>query len=152
GDGTPFAIAVGYGEGHSTATTTITNTTITGQNAVAVTSSATTKDSPKARTSANPLSTVNPNTVAIAVAIANPSETSHVTVSGDSSVTSNAGSINAAATGTVTNSASASPKVMQDGTAAFGVAVDFDKADIKTQIDGTLDAAGHASNTFNADP
>src|SRR5262249_19095221 len=44
------------------------------------------------------------------------------------------------------------PTVLQDGTVALGVGVAVDNADIKTQIDGTLDGVGGTSNTFNADP
>src|SRR5262249_52224555 len=152
GSGTPFAISIGYGEGHSTATTTLNSTTITGEDAVDVTSSAATEATSKSRTSGNLIGRTHPNAVALAVAVANTSETSHVTVSQGSSVTSKNSTVNTDATGEVTNFSWAEPTVLKDGTVALGVGVDFDKADIKTQIDGTLDGARGTSNTFNADP
>ena len=150
----PFSISLGYGEAHSTATTTLSGTTIESDGAANITSSATTEDVAKSRTTANLLGfqgAPNPNTVALALAVANTSETSHVSISSDSSVTSTHGGIDADATGDVTNFSWAQPTVYLAGLGAFAVAVDYDKADIKTEVDGTLDAAG-ASNTFNADP
>ncbi len=151
--GSPFAVSIGYGEGHSNATTTLTGTTIEAEESVNVTSSATTEAATKSRTSSNIIAgLVDPNSAAIAVAVANTSETSHVSVSSNSSITSTHGSISTDATGEVTNFAWAQPTVLKDGTVALGVAIDYDTADIKTQIDGTLDAAGGVINAFNADP
>src|SRR5262249_12904552 len=85
-------------------------------------------------------------------AVGNTTEKSHVTVSQDSSVTSTKGSIDADATGEATNFSWAEPTVLQDGTVALGVGVAVDNADIKTQIDGTLDAAGGPPKSLYADP
>ncbi len=149
----PFAVSIGYGEGHSTATTTMTGTTITAGDAVNITSDAQTEDTAMSRTTSNiQEGPANPNSVALAVAVANTSETSNVSVSPDSTVTLTGGGINTDATGDVTNYSYAEPLVYQDGTVALAVAIDYDKANIKTEVDGTLDASGGISNAFGAAP
>src|SRR5262249_49964808 len=62
------------------------------------------------------------------------------------------GDISTDATGDVKNFTWAQPTVLQDGVVALGVSVDYDKAEIKTQIAGTLDAAGGTPNSFGAGP
>jgi len=145
-----FTLSVGYGEAQSTATTTIDRTAITTDGAIDITSGATTKAYVKSRTSSNLLTSTNPNNVTLAVAIANTLENSHVSVLEGSSITSLNEGVQVAATGGVYNFAWSQPTINTDGTVAVAFALDFDKADIQTLVDGEIDAAGGVGNTFDA--
>ena len=145
-----FTLSVGYGEAQSTATTTIDRTAITTDGAIDITSGATTKAYVKSRTSSNLLASTNPNNVTLAVAIADTLENSHVSVLEGSSITSLNDGVQVAATGGVYNFAWSQPTINTDGTVAVAFALDFDKADIQTLVDGEIDAAGGVGNTFDA--
>ncbi len=149
--GETFAISVGYGQASSSATTTVTNSSITGAAAVAVTSSATNTAEPLVadRLIAGPRQLG----AALAVAIANTSETSTVTVSQGSTVQSTGSKVLINASGAVNNAPIASPSAALQSTTSAGVAVDIDTATIKTNVAGTvLGARGSPTATFNADP
>ncbi len=143
-------MAIGYGQAHSTAKTIVDNTTIVANGAVDITSYAGTEVFVKARTSSNLTGTPDPKNISLAIAIANTSETSHVTVSDLSSIISNHDSVNVDAAGEVTNFAWSQPTIYVDGTTATAFSFGFDEADIKTRVDGTIDAAGGVGNTFDA--
>ncbi len=149
-----LALAIGYGQADATALTTVdSNSQIVGANAVQITSNASTDAYTKARTASNITNAVNnPSNVAIALAIANTNETSHVTIGQGSSVKSTNESVNIDAEGNVTNEAWAAPTINQDGTTALALAFSVDNADIKTIENGTIDAKGAAANTFSPDP
>ena len=163
-----FELGVGYGEADTTATTTLTGSTVTGNASVAVTSNAVSSATVISRTASNlTANTNNKNTVAMAFGVAVTNETSHVTVGQGSTVKSVLDSIDVDAEGdgaipntqtgfspgfSATTTAMASPTINQDGTFGLGVTVSFDTSNIKTEVDGTLDAKGGAANTFNADP
>ncbi|NOY98599.1 MAG: hypothetical protein GXP40_05255, partial [Chloroflexi bacterium] len=148
--GGKFTLAVSYGQAYSTAKTTLNgSTTITANGAVNVTSNAKTSAFVKVRTSVNALVGAGPRNVTFAIAVANTQETSHVTVSDGVSITSNNEGVNIDAAGDVMNFAWAQP-VTSDGMLAVAFALDFDTADIKTTINGRIDAAGGAGNTFSA--
>jgi len=148
--GGAFTLSVGYGEAQSTATTTIDRTAITTDGAIEITSEATTKAYVKSRTSSNLITPTNPNNISLAVAIANTREDSHVSVLEGSSITSLNERVQVAATGGVTNFAWSQPTINIDGTVALAFALDFDKANIRTLVDGNIDAAGGVGNTFDA--
>ncbi len=145
-----FTLAFGYGQAFATATTTLTQTSIVAEQAVDITSKAVTNAFVKARTQKASDAKPNPNNVSIALAVANTKETSHVTISEGSSVTSHHEGVNVSATGKVTNSATSQPEVEEDGIAAVAFSLDFDRADIKAVVNGTIDAAGGVGNTFDA--
>ena len=145
-----FTLAIGYGEAHSTATTEINTTTIVAGDAVDISSNATTKAFVKARTHKAADAPNNPNNVSLAIAVANTSETSHVTVSQGSSVTSLNEGVNIDAMGKVTNFAWSQPEIDDDGITAVAFAIDMDTADILSRVDGTIKAAGGVGNTFDA--
>ncbi len=151
-----YAIAIGYGESDATATTTINGTaSIVGANAVSITSTANTDAYVKARTAANLLSAPNvnnPSNVALALAIANTNETSHVTVDQNVSVSSANQGVAINASGGPTNEAWATPTINDNGTAAVALAFGFDTADFKAVVNGTVDAGGQSGATFTADP
>ena len=148
--GGAFTLSVGYGEAQSAATTTIDRTAVTADGSIDITSGATTKAYVKSRTSSNTLTPTNPNNVTLAVAIANTHEDSHVEVLEGSSITSLNEGVRVDATGGVTNFAWSQPTINIDGTVAVAFALDFDKADIQTLVDGGIDAAYGVGNTFDA--
>ena len=145
-----FTLGVGYGQAQSTAITNLDRTTIVADGAVDVTSNATTKASVKARTHVSPLVPKKPNNVSIAVAVADTRETSHVTISEGSSITSRQEGVNVDALGGVTNFAWSQPEIDGDGIASVAFAVDVDIADVKARVDGAIDAAGGVGDTFDA--
>jgi hypothetical protein len=145
-----FTLAFGYGEAHSTAITTIDHTTIEADGSVDIASNAETKAKVKARTASNTLASSNPKNISLAAAVANTSETSHVTISEGSYVASLNEGVNIDAKGGVTNFAWAAPTIDEDGTVAVAFALDLDKADIKTWVHGTIVAAGGFGDTFDA--
>ena len=151
-----YAIAIGYGESDATATTTITGTSsIVAANAVSITSTANTNAYVKARTAANLLSAPNvnnPSNVALALAVANTNETSHVTVDQNVSIRSANQGVAINASGGPTNEAWASPTINDNGTAAAALAFGFDSANFKTIVNGAIDANGNSGATFTADP
>ncbi|TWU31778.1 dockerin type I domain-containing protein [Novipirellula artificiosorum] len=145
-----FTVAVGYGEAHSTALTTIDNTQIVAGGPVDITSHAETEAFVKARTSSNLTGPSNPKNISLAAAVANTSETSHVTVSETANIISQNDSVNVGATGEVVNFAWSQPTIYEDGTVATAFSFGFDEADVTTRVDGTIDAAGGVGNTFDA--
>ncbi|MCU0962995.1 MAG: hypothetical protein MUF48_23115, partial [Pirellulaceae bacterium] len=145
-----FTLGVGYGQAQSTAITNLDRTTVVADGAVDVTSNATTKAFVKARTHLSPVLTKNPKNVSIAVAVADTHETSHVTISEGSSITSRQEGVNVSALGGVTNFAWSQPEIDGDGIASVAFSVDVDIADVKARVDGAIDAAGGVGNSFDA--
>src|SRR5690606_24247830 len=138
------AVAIGYGQAYATAITLISDSTITAAGDVDITSTAVTEAFVKARaaTNANPIDTGiggGGDAWALAIAVANTRETAHTTVSAGSTVTSDGG-VHIGAYGEVLNFAWAQPTLNDDGTVAVALAFDFDVADIRTVVDGTVDA------------
>ena len=148
------AIAIGYGQADATSITTVDDDSqIVGANSVKIASNAVNQAYTKARTAANLTNAVNsPSNVAIALAIANTNETSHVTIGQGSSVKSTGQSVDIDAEGTVNNEAWATPTINQDGTTADALAFSVDNADIKTVENGTINAKGNPATTFSPDP
>jgi len=152
-----WAISVGYGEAYATAESTLNGSTqIIANDGVDVTSSAVTAAYVKARTTANlGIGASQPNYLSLAAAIANTNETSHVTLAQNSSIQSLNGSVSLDASGKVTNFAWSTPTVNEEGTAVIAFGLAYDKADIKVQVDGTIDAAGSdpgSGGEFSARP
>ncbi len=149
-----LALAIGYGQADATAITTVdSDSQIIGANSVQITSNANTQAYTKSRTAANITNAVNsPSNVAIALAIANTNETSHVTIGQGSSVKSTGESVDVDAEGNVNNEAWATPTINQDGTTADALAFSVDNADIKTVENGAIDAKGDPANTFSPNP
>jgi hypothetical protein len=148
-----FAISVGYGQATSSAVTTVTDSTITGVGAVAVTSSATTTDDEWSRIGSSPVPGAVSPAVAIALAIANTNETSTVTISQGSTVQSTGSKVQIDAAGNTTSFPIAASPAAPTAVTAAAVAVDYDKASIKTEVDGNVDGVlGVPTGTFNADP
>jgi hypothetical protein len=147
---TGFTLAIGYGQAESTATVTLAGTTITSDGTVRIDSAATSEAEVKARGSANPFDALpsNSNAVAISLGVGNTRETSHVTVSQDSAITSKHGAIDIAADGEVQNFDVAAPTIYQDGAVGIGISLSIDKADIRAQVDGQLDAFGGSTVSF----
>ena len=151
--GGAFAISVGYGQATSSAITTVTDSTIIGAGAVAVTSSATTTANEWSRIGASPVPGATSPAVAIAVAIANTSETSDVTISQGSTVQSTGANVQIDAAGNTTSFPIAASPADPTAVTAAAVAVDYDKANIDTEVDGKVDGVlGVPTATFNADP
>ena len=147
-----FAVAIGVGSANSLASVTIDKSTLVG-NDVSITSNADTNAFVKARTAANsnPIADPNGDTFAIAVAVVNTNETSHVTISDPtSSISALDGPVVISATGSVLNFAWSQPSIGDDGTVALALAVDVDIADLKTDVDGSIDAKGGLSTTGDA--
>ena len=145
-----FAISIAYGQAWSTATTTIERSSIIAVGTVTVYSSAATNAFVKARTAANSGPTSSGDARAIAIAIAHTKEVAHTIVSAGSEVRSLEHSVAITADGEVTNFAWAQPNVSDSGTLAIAFAFDFDIADVKTVVDGRVDAAGGMDGTFSA--
>src|SRR5581483_3116442 len=139
-----FTLAIGYGQAQSTATVTLTGTTISSDDAVKIDSKATSEAEVKARGAANIANALpgSGSAVAISLGVGNTSETSHVTVSQDSTITSRHGAVDIAADGDVRNFSWAEPTIYRDGAAGIGISLSVDKADIHAQVDGKLDAFG----------
>ena len=144
-----FAVAIAYGQAYSRAETTVQGTSIVAGDGVDISSTAATNAFVKARTSANSGGASNSKVTAIAIAIANTNETSHTSIDQSSAVTT-PGSVSIAASGSVTNFAWAQPTIGDDGNVSLAIAVDVDVADIKTTVDGSIDAGGQV--TPEADP
>jgi len=150
GTGGYFSLAVGYGQARSTATTLIDRTSIAAGGDVRVGSNASTRAFVKSRTNSNLWTVSNPKNLSVAVAVADTRETSHVTVSKGSNITSLGGTVNIDAAGEVTNFAWSQPSINEDGTVAIAFGLDIDRADIKARVDGSIDAAGSAASVFDA--
>ena len=144
-----FAIAFAESEAESDATTTLDGTSVVAAGAVDVTSSATTKAYVKARTAAGLLGT-NETALAVAVALGETTETSHVTVSDTSTVKSTGSSVNIDASGSSYTFPWSQPTIYNDGSVAIGLAAGFDNADIKAIVNGTVSAKGGISGSFSA--
>ena len=148
--GGKYAVAIGIGIAQATATTTLAGTTIDAGGDVTVTSSATTTAFVKARTNVSPgATTPAADNIAIGIAVAHTTETAHVIVDAGSSITS-AASVKIDAAGSVTNFAWAQPTINEDGMVAVAFALDFDVADVRAEVHGTIDAVGGVENTFDA--
>ena len=148
-----FAISVGYGQATSSAVTTVTDSTIIGGGAVAVTSSATTTAKEWSRIGVSPVPGATSPAVAIALAIANTSETSDVTISQGSTVQSTGANVQIDAAGSTTSFPIAASPADPTAVTAAAAAVDYDKASIHTEVDGNVDGVlGVPTATFNADP
>ena len=140
--GGAFAVSIAYGQATAIAESIIDGTTIVADGDVSVTASAETAAFVKSRTGANLGAAQNGDVVAIAIGIANTTETAHVTMTQGSSISSVTGGVLLAASGAVTNLPWVAPSAAKDGSVAFGFGLDIDHADIKTTVDGTIDAGG----------
>src|SRR5262249_21588153 len=76
-------------------------------------------------------------------------ESSHVTVSQDSEITSRHGAVDINADGEVANVATAEPTIYFDGTAGLGLGLSIDKSDINAEVNGKIDAGGGSEVTFS---
>lgn len=151
-----WAISIGYGEAHATAETTLGGSTrIVANDAVDVTSSAATGSFVKSRAAGNLLGSSTPTYLAVAFAVSNTNETSHVTLAHNASIQSLDGSVNLGAEGEVENYSWATPTIYEDGAVVMAFALAYDTADIWARVDGTIDATGSdagTEGTFSARP
>jgi hypothetical protein len=145
-----FTMAIGYGQAQSTAMVSLAGTTITSDDTVKIDSKADSDAEIKAIGIANAFNVLpaNRSAVAISVAVGNTKETSHVTISQDSTIISKHGAVDVAADGGVKNFDWAQPSVYQDGAGGIGVAVSIDNADIQAQVNGKIDAFGGSTVLF----
>jgi len=144
-----FSFAFGYGEAKATAETLIDGCSIAAEGGVNVASDVTSEAYLKARTSGLMDSDDKSSKASVAFAVANTEETSHVTVTRDSTITSRDGGVTINALGKVNNYTVAETKLSDKGYAGLGFALGFDKADIRAQVDGTVDAGGSERAYFD---
>ena len=73
-----------------------------------------------------------------------------MTIDSGTHITAHTGSVKLHAGAEVVNFPWAQPTIEDSGTVALAFAVGVDNADVKTQVDGTIDAADGIENTFSA--
>ena len=135
--------SVGYSKAEATAKVEVgSDVAINAQQDVSLLSDASATASVTARTSQNlGAAPSSRNNVAVSLAIAKSSTTSHAILADGSSVTA-AGSIDVDARGKNVNIASAETGTYDDGLAGVAVGLGFSNADIKARVDGNLESRG----------
>jgi VCBS repeat-containing protein len=141
-----FSFAFGYGEANATANALLLgNTQIDAVGNVSVSSDATATANVAGRTSANLGilgANVEPNNISIAAAIANTSLDSNTTLAAEATINSREGNVNLQALGTSTNSPYSQTSTYIDGLAGIGFSLSFDRANVNTNIAGSVSARG----------
>ncbi|WP_312030526.1 LEPR-XLL domain-containing protein [Methylosinus sp. H3A] len=144
---TGLEFAGGYGLAQSDVEANVGGSTvIDASGSVTISAKGSTSTKTVSRASSNLDSTVNPNASSIAIAIAHTDLTALATVGLDASITSRAGNVNVIANGATKTTPDASTISPIDGRAGVGVALAFEFATVKAQLDGTIKAEGTAAS------
>ena len=147
-----FNAAVGVGTADSTVDTTISGTTaINAGGDINITAVGDVETSIKATALSNNQGATNSNASTLTISVGYTNLTDAVTVGNAATIDSTGGSVSVLATGTESDTASATSTVYVQGRGGISIGVGYDAATVTATVDGKISAAGtiNQANSFN---